>query len=708
MKVITKKTEIVLAGQKYKVGDVVDELKKLNSKEICEFFQSNNLYIPRKVRMVAIRSVLDPKLRDPEVKKNLTDEVRYRLNHYKNYTEQQLINVLAMIINDDLKQEYFEQFWITLIKVQSEIKFTPEMLNNLFEKGKNSSGGNEDLIVFNDNLNPIFKDNDDQIDGVDIDTFRTSLIKSSTLVELREIGNKFDIDVPRRIKKNELADIIIDELEVRGEATDDLPEKLKKMSVMSLQRFAKQNKIKASIELKKEDIVEYIINHYDAETMLRDVEIPIIEEQTQEELEAEIAKRTQAEVDALAATHAAEMALQNAQADEEKQQMMQELEEAKRALEAAKAEAEAAKALAEEAKLEAEEEALRRASAENEAEQAKIEAEEEAARRAVAESEAERIAEEKKQLEEETLKKLLEEKEEPAEEQADDSYVVNEEVLRRLQAIQDQVDALGQQKQELEDELAKDAEEETEEVEEETEQVEEQEEIEVPVFDEAEEVEEPVYEEAEEVEEPVYEEAEETTEAEEDFEVPAFDEEAEDEATEAEEPADESYEDFVGGFEVPEEEDAENYTDSEEYEEASTVEEQEDFETPEFEEEEVDETFDEGDLETLRRRGSNENDAYKRREIENKKDLEKARKNDQKLSKKKKHSVGFKIGIVVLIVLVALVIFLIVLGILGINKKLGDGFMWDMYVAIRNTIRNVLGDNTTNKLFDWVKGIVKK
>ena len=685
MKVITRKTDIVLGGKKYKAGEVIDACKNLESKDICSFFKANNLIVPRKARMVAIKAVLDPQLRDPEVKKNLTDEVRYRLNFYKNYTETQLINVMATIINDDLKSQYLNEFWKTLISTQAEIKLTPEMLEELMNKGAALSPADEDFVVFNENLNPIFADSDDQIDGISIEAFRATLVKSSTLPELRQIGAKFDIDVPRRIKKNQLVDIIVDELEKTEQYTEEEEAKLKKMSVLSLQRYAKEHKIKASIELKKEDIIEYIINQYDQDTLLKDYDISIFEEKSQEELEAEARELAAAEaaaaIAAKEAEHAAEVAALNAVSDEETQRLLKELAEAKAALEEKEAEAQAAREAAENARLEAEEEA---------------------ARRAIAENEAERIAAEKEQLEKDTLKKLLEEKDEPVEEAVQEDNAINEEVLRRLTAIQEQVDALGQQKQELEKGI-----------------LEEQEEV----------VEEPVEEQVEEaVEEPVEEQVEEVTEEPVDeFEIPEFDDSAEpvEEAVEEptyEEPVEEEpvYEEPV--YEEAADEQQEELDDmdfeeiqEENYTETEALNEVEDeafeapeFEAPEMESEEVDETFDEGDLETLRKRRNDDNEALKRRKIENDKDLEKARKNDQKLSKKKKHS-PVKITIItILVILLVLIIFVVTIGLLGVFDKLGahDGGMYKFYMKLKNDIVGKLMWND-RAFYTWAKGVLK-
>ena len=52
---------------------------------------------------------------------------------------------------------------------------------------------------------------------------------------------------------------IVDELRERGEHTPELETHLRGLSIIMMQRFAKDRDIKASTELKKEEIIEYIL-----------------------------------------------------------------------------------------------------------------------------------------------------------------------------------------------------------------------------------------------------------------------------------------------------------------------------------------------------------------------------------------------------------------------------------------------------------------
>jgi hypothetical protein len=85
------------------------------------------------------------------------------------------------------------------------------------------------------------------------------LFKGSTLQEVKAFAKKYGIVVPRRLKKEQLLEVIYLELKARGDLTDDLENELKKKSVVMIQRYATDHGIKVSTELKKDEIIEYIL-----------------------------------------------------------------------------------------------------------------------------------------------------------------------------------------------------------------------------------------------------------------------------------------------------------------------------------------------------------------------------------------------------------------------------------------------------------------
>lgn len=263
---LTKASHIRVGDKEVSIEEMLNALIYLPGEQVLGFFQSIGLMVPRKARIVALRRVLDPYVKAKHVAlATLSDEVNYRLGWYQNFSETQLVNLLPMFNDKELLYNYRQVLWIMLLEYLVDKKVGEEDTLRLISAANNHVlvAGKifEDVIVFNNVINPLFFDEPDTIDGLTPEVFRPVLYKSSTLVELREIGAKFGINVPRRLKKQELAEIIKQVLIDRNELTDEEAQKIDKMAVIALQRYAKDRDIKASIELKKEEIIEYILKN---------------------------------------------------------------------------------------------------------------------------------------------------------------------------------------------------------------------------------------------------------------------------------------------------------------------------------------------------------------------------------------------------------------------------------------------------------------
>lgn len=513
MSVISRSSELEINGQVMKVEDILAVLKDLPSKEVVAFFNSKGMNMPRKVRMNALHKVLDNRVKKAEFQKTFTDEMRYRLKWINTFSEYQLEGVLSLISNAEIYNEYRENIWLMFLKLYEELKIDTEALTGLYETARGyKMVPKESVVEYNRGMDSIFYDERNEVDGLEYQTFREVLSKSSTGNELRDLGAKYNIDVPRRIKKEELAEIIIDGVSAAGQMTQEEQEKIKKMSVQQLQRYAKQNGVKASIELKKEDIIEYIISRVETEVQKSYVNLAVLDIKTEddiveEEPVEEVVEETVVEEEA-APVEEAKQPESNAQLDELKAMILQmqqqinanndrekaELEERAKAAEEARAQEEAARAeaeaqakAAEEAKAQAEAEAEAKAQelaeaeaqhaqeladaqaeadakAEAAAEEARAQAEAEAQareeERLAAEAEAARIAEEERLAQEaEEAKKAEEERLAQEAAEAEAARIAEEEKLAQEAAEaeaarQAEMDALKEENEALKEQMA--------------------------------------------------------------------------------------------------------------------------------------------------------------------------------------------------------------------------------------------------------------
>jgi hypothetical protein len=262
MAILTMFSEVKIGDKKVKIEELVGTLIFYPADKVVRFFELIGLTVPRKLRMASLRRELDPFVTSKKiVQQTLSDEVNYRLSWYDHFSESQLVNLVPQFKDADLDRKARETLWVNLLSYLFDKQVPEGELMGFVKAAKEHQKGAvlEDFIAYNDKLNSIFFDELNQIDGLTPEVFRPVLFKSSTLVELREIGKKFGVDVPRRLKKSELVDIIVRELKNQDKYTKELEDKVNGLAVIQLQRFAIEYNIKASIELKKEEIIEYIL-----------------------------------------------------------------------------------------------------------------------------------------------------------------------------------------------------------------------------------------------------------------------------------------------------------------------------------------------------------------------------------------------------------------------------------------------------------------
>jgi len=260
MKLLNLDKVIKVRRQQLMVSEVIDSLISLPSSEVKTFFELNGLTLPKAARISVLQKVLkDPVEATLNERAHLADELGYRLTWVEFFSEYQLENLLKFYNSVSLNRKYLSELWLHLLSLIIDKKIDDKELLALMEKAKEHKQLPEDMLAYNLDLKDIFVDEKDTIDGVSLDQFRTVLYKASTVNEIREIGKKYQVNVPKRLKKEQLADIVVGVLKDRNELTPEVEEEVRSLSIVLLQRFAKDRDIKASIELKKEEVIEFIL-----------------------------------------------------------------------------------------------------------------------------------------------------------------------------------------------------------------------------------------------------------------------------------------------------------------------------------------------------------------------------------------------------------------------------------------------------------------
>jgi hypothetical protein len=263
MKLLLLNSDIHLSNKSYKVSEIVKSLTQLDAIDIVSFMTSLKLNFPRSLRIEVSKALLTSYVEETkEDRETLADEFNYRLRWFSEFSDQQFVNLLDYYKNKNLNQSFTNDLMLHILSYCVDSGVSEAHILELFQLGLNKNNRSfEQIKLYNQTLDPIFFDEPNYIDGLSLDRVRYIFFKGSTLVELREIGLKYGVDVPKRLKKAELLEAVYDELKERHEYTQNLADELAKKTVIAIQRFAQDNKIKVSSELKKEHVIEYILEN---------------------------------------------------------------------------------------------------------------------------------------------------------------------------------------------------------------------------------------------------------------------------------------------------------------------------------------------------------------------------------------------------------------------------------------------------------------
>jgi hypothetical protein len=304
---LTRESKIAVGNKEYKIEDLLKTIIYLPQTEIKSYFVELGLTIPRELRIYVLKENL--RLTVVETRKSrltMADEINYRLSWFTEFSETQLENLMVYFNDERIFRNFLEDFWTDLLGYMVEKQVSAKELRRLYDLSVDHVKKNgldlPNIKTYNRDLKDLFYDSFGRIDGLPLQKLRPVLYKSSTLTEIRDLGSKYGVNVPRRLKKNELADIIVNELRENDKYTEELDKKIHSMSVIVMQRFAIDNDIKASTELKKEEIIEYILKNAketkesyfvptslkDYEKEVHDVSQEVVEEIVQEKVEEAI------------------------------------------------------------------------------------------------------------------------------------------------------------------------------------------------------------------------------------------------------------------------------------------------------------------------------------------------------------------------------------------------------------------------------------
>ncbi|MCF7925845.1 MAG: hypothetical protein K9L26_04860 [Candidatus Izimaplasma sp.] len=253
-----KKAEeyIYLYSKKVKISKLVNDFIVIPSFEIVKYLKNKEIYLPNYLHKALIRKNIAPAIADAESSGKFSDEMQYRLRWFDDFTIFQLERLASGYQLKIDVNEYKKDFWDIVIRNRTELginNFEFVKLQNLTLKyAKQPQETYEEMIA---NFNEVYFEPDGYFDGTLIEDAQEVLENATTMTEIRDLGKKYGVDIPRRINKKQLVDIVALKLGF----DDEKREEISKKSILEIERYAKRRKVNVSIELRKSDMIEYIL-----------------------------------------------------------------------------------------------------------------------------------------------------------------------------------------------------------------------------------------------------------------------------------------------------------------------------------------------------------------------------------------------------------------------------------------------------------------
>jgi hypothetical protein len=247
---------IYLYNKKVKISKLVREFTVIPTHEIVKYLLNKEIYLPNYLHKALIRKNIAPAIADAESSNKFSDEMKFRLRWFDKFTIFQLERLASgyqLPINVD---EYKKDFWDIIVRNRAELG-----INNLeFVKLQNltlkyAREPQESYDTMMDEFKKVYFEPDGYFDGTLIEEAKEVLSNATTLTEIRDLGMRYGVEIPRRINKKQLIDIVSLKLGFDEEKREEIAKK----SILEIERYAKRRQINVSIELKKDDMIEYIL-----------------------------------------------------------------------------------------------------------------------------------------------------------------------------------------------------------------------------------------------------------------------------------------------------------------------------------------------------------------------------------------------------------------------------------------------------------------
>lgn len=247
---------IFLYSKKVKISKLVEDFTVIPSNEIVKYLKNKEIYLPSYLHKSLIRKNIAPAIANAENSNKFSDEMKIRLRYFDRFTIFQLERLASGYQLQINVTEYKKDFWDIIIRNRTELGINNlefvKLQNLTLKYARNEQESYDDMKA---SFDEVYFEPEGYFNGCTQEEAKDVLNNATTLTEIRDLGKIYGVEIPRRINKKQLIDIVSIKLEFDDEKRADLAKK----SILEIERYAKRRKLNVSIELKKSDMIEYIL-----------------------------------------------------------------------------------------------------------------------------------------------------------------------------------------------------------------------------------------------------------------------------------------------------------------------------------------------------------------------------------------------------------------------------------------------------------------
>ncbi|XMB72355.1 hypothetical protein RJI07_00260 [Mycoplasmatota bacterium WC30] len=226
------------------------------TEDIKKLLIKHKIKLPLYAHAFLLKETIRSKVFEERLFNTYSDELKFRLRGYDDYS----IYPLEKLINKynlDFELARYKELLFDFIYINSSKLSVKNSFINELQQLQHNYTVDLEVMKYSDFyalISDLFYEADGYLDGVAIKDWTEDLLASYTLGDLKELGKKYSVSVPRRINKAKLIQILTSKFKL----TVDEASLLSKKSVLDLEIYSKEKGFQISIDLKKKDMIEYI------------------------------------------------------------------------------------------------------------------------------------------------------------------------------------------------------------------------------------------------------------------------------------------------------------------------------------------------------------------------------------------------------------------------------------------------------------------